>query len=131
MLSRRRQACKDDETDPAGSVRWRQVTTGPRAGQGSSGELCRFLYSFRVDTLSVTEAGRRGVARLVADAAHGDEVVVERHGAPVAAVVGIERLRELEALRDDVRDLALAVARVADDDQRRVTLGEAMEAFGR
>jgi prevent-host-death family protein len=71
------------------------------------------------------------VARLVADAAHGDEVLVERHGTPVAAVVGIERLRELEALRDDVRDLALAVARVVDDDQRRVSLGEAMEAFGR
>jgi len=84
-----------------------------------------------VDTLSVTEAGRRGVARLVADAAHGDEVVVERHGTPVAAVIGIDRLRELEALRDDVRDLALAVARVADDDHRRVSLGEAMEAFGR
>jgi prevent-host-death family protein len=82
-----------------------------------------------VEAVSVTEAGRRGVARLVADAAHGDEVVVERHGAPVAAVVGIERLRELEALRDDVRDLALALVRVADDDQRRVTLGEAMETY--
>jgi len=79
--------------------------------------------------VSVTEAGRRGIARLVADAAHGDEVVVERHGLPVAAVVGIERLRELEALRDDVRDLALAVARVADDDQRRVSLGEAIAAY--
>jgi prevent-host-death family protein len=84
-----------------------------------------------MEAVSVTEAGRRGVARLVADAAHGDEVIVERHGAPVAAVVGIERLRELEALRDDVRDLALALARVADDDQRRVGLGEAMEAYRR
>lgn len=82
-----------------------------------------------MESVSVTEAGRRGIARLVADAAHGDEVVVERHGLPVAAVVGIERLRELEALRDDVRDLALAVARVADDDQRRVSLGEAIAAY--
>jgi prevent-host-death family protein len=79
--------------------------------------------------LSVTEAGRRGIARLVADAAHGDEVVVERHGRPVAAVVGIEHLQELESLRDDVRDLALALARLADDDHRRVGLGEAMTAF--
>jgi prevent-host-death family protein len=82
-----------------------------------------------MEAVSVTEAGRRGVARLVADAAHGDEVVVERHGAPVAAVVGIDRLRELEALRDDVRDLALAIARVADDDQRRVSLGEALATY--
>jgi prevent-host-death family protein len=82
-----------------------------------------------MERLSVTEAGRRGVARLVADAAHGDEVVVQRHGTPVAAVVGIERLRELEALRDDVRDLALALARQADDDQHRTSLGDAIQAF--
>jgi antitoxin (DNA-binding transcriptional repressor) of toxin-antitoxin stability system len=79
--------------------------------------------------VSVTEAARRGVARLVADAAHGDEVVVERHGVPVAAVVGTGRLAELESLRDDVRDLALALARLADDDGGRVSLGEALLAF--
>ena len=82
-----------------------------------------------MESVSVTEAGRRGIARLVADAAHGDEVVVERHGNAVAAVVGIERLRELEALCDDVRDLALALARTADDDRHRTGLAEAMEAY--
>ena len=59
--------------------------------------------------LSVTEASRRGVARLVADAAHGTEVVVERHGTPVAAVVAYERYLELTPLRDDLRDLALVL----------------------
>ena len=82
-----------------------------------------------MESVSVTEAGRRGVARLVADAAHGAEVVVQRHGAPVAAVVGIERLRELEALRDDVRDLALALARQADDDEHRTSLGDAIGGY--
>jgi len=82
-----------------------------------------------MESVSVTEAGRRGVARLVADAAHGAEVVVQRHGAPVAAVVGIERLRELEALRDDVRDLALALARQADDDAQRTSLGDAIGSY--
>ena len=48
------------------------------------------------EELSVSAASARGVARLVADAAHGDEVVVTRHHRPVAAVVGLERLRELE-----------------------------------
>jgi len=95
--------------------------------------LCRILYSgwmtSSAEHVSVTEAARRGIARLVADAAHGDEVVVERHGIPLAAVVGTARLRELEALRDDVRDLALALARVADDDGRRVGLGEALTAY--
>jgi prevent-host-death family protein len=79
--------------------------------------------------VSVTEAARRGIARLVADAAHGGEVVVERHGRPVAAVIGLTRLQELEALRDDVRDLALALARVADDGGGRVGLGEALGTF--
>jgi len=81
--------------------------------------------------LSVTEASRRGVARLVADAAHGTEVVVERHGRAVAAVVGFERFTELEQLRDDLRDLALVVARAADDDGRRTTLDDVVDAFGR
>jgi antitoxin (DNA-binding transcriptional repressor) of toxin-antitoxin stability system len=83
------------------------------------------------ERLSVTEASRRGVARLVADAAHGTEVVVERHGRAVAAVVGFERFTELEQLRDDLRDLALVVARAADDDGRRTTLDDVVDAFGR
>jgi antitoxin (DNA-binding transcriptional repressor) of toxin-antitoxin stability system len=81
------------------------------------------------EELSVTEASRRGVARLVADAAHGSEVVVLRHHVPVAAVVGIERLRELESLRADLRDLALVVGRVADDDGRRTGLDEVQAAY--
>ena len=67
----------------------------------------------------MTAASARGVARLVADAAHGIEVVVTRHHKPVAAVVGVERLAELDAIADDLRDLALVIARAADDDGRR------------
>ena len=81
--------------------------------------------------LSVTEASRRGVARLVADAAHGDEVVVERHGAAVAAVVAYERYTELTRLRDDLRDLALVLGRAAGDDGERHALDDVVDAFGR
>jgi prevent-host-death family protein len=83
------------------------------------------------ERVSVSEASRRGVARLVADAAHGDEVVVERHGVPVAVVVGAERHAELEQLRDDLRDLALVLGRAAGDDGRRHSLDEVVDAFGR
>jgi prevent-host-death family protein len=83
------------------------------------------------ERVSVTEASRRGVARLVADAAHGTEVVVERHGAPLAAVVAYERYTELARLRDDLRDLALVLGRAAGDDGARHTLDEVVEAFGR
>jgi prevent-host-death family protein len=80
--------------------------------------------------LSVTEASARGIARLVADAAAGDEVVITRHHRPVAAVVGIERLRELDELTADLRDLALVIARTADDRGRRTPLGDVVTAFG-
>lgn len=80
--------------------------------------------------ISVTEASARGVARLVADAAHGSEVVVTRRGTPVAAVVSIERLAALDELRRDLRDLALVVGRSADDDGRRVPLDNVLGAFG-
>ncbi len=83
------------------------------------------------ERLSVTEASRRGIARLVADAAHGREVVVERHGRAVAAVVDVERFDELLRLRDDLRDLALVVGRAAGDDGRRHALDDVVDAFGR
>ena len=83
------------------------------------------------ERLSVTEASRRGVARLVADAAHGSEVVVERHGRAVAAVVAFDRFTEFVQLAEDLRDLALVLARGADDDGRRSSLDEVVGAFGR
>jgi prevent-host-death family protein len=83
------------------------------------------------EQISVTEASRRGIARLVADAAHGTEVVVQRHGRPVAAIVGYERFTELEQLRDDLRDLALVIGRAVGDDGRRTSLDDVVDAFGR
>ncbi|MFI5046340.1 MAG: type II toxin-antitoxin system prevent-host-death family antitoxin [Acidimicrobiia bacterium] len=82
------------------------------------------------EALSVTAASARGVARLVADAAHGDEVVVTRHHRPVAAVVGVEHLRELDGLAADLRDLALAIARTADDGGRRTRLDDVRATVG-
>jgi prevent-host-death family protein len=81
------------------------------------------------EELSVTAASARGIAGLVADAAHGRSVVVTRHGTPVAAIVGIEELHELERLRQDLRDLALAIGRTAADDGRRTRLREVTEAY--
>ena len=80
--------------------------------------------------LSVSSASARGVARLVADAAAGDEVVITRHHRPVAAVVGIEQLRELDDLAADLRDLALVIARAADDDGGRTPLDDVTATFG-
>jgi prevent-host-death family protein len=79
---------------------------------------------------SVTEATKRGVAGLVSDAEKGNTVVVTRHHKPVAAVVGIDRLKELDEAAADLRDLALVLARAADDSGRRTSLDDVLTAFG-
>jgi prevent-host-death family protein len=98
--------------------------------------LCRYLYSYCMTImrdaheLSVTEATRRGVAGLVADAEHGADLVVTRRNHPVAAVVGIARLELLEAAESDLRDLALVLTRAATDTGRRTSLDDVLAAFG-
>ena len=42
----------------------------------------------------------------------------------------MERLAELDAVADDLRDLALVIARTADDSGRRTDLSEVAAAFG-
>ncbi|MEU7897608.1 type II toxin-antitoxin system prevent-host-death family antitoxin [Nonomuraea sp. NPDC049152] len=80
--------------------------------------------------LTVTEAAQRGVAKLVADAEHGADLVVTRRHQPVAAVVSIRRLTELEEAAADLRDLALVLARAATDTGHRTPLDEVIAAFG-
>jgi prevent-host-death family protein len=80
--------------------------------------------------MTVTEATQRGVAGLVADAEQGSDVVVTRRNQPVAAVVSVQRLTELEEAATDLRDLALVLARLATDNGRRVTMDEVLGAFG-
>jgi prevent-host-death family protein len=80
--------------------------------------------------LSVTDATKRGVAGLVADAEHGADLVVTRHHRPVAAVIGVHRLAELEEAAADLRDLALVLARTVTDSGRRTSLDEVLAAFG-
>ncbi|MGW0191791.1 hypothetical protein [Nonomuraea sp. NPDC003201] len=80
--------------------------------------------------LSVTEAAQRGVARLVAEAEQGIDLVLTRRHQPVAAVVSIRRLNELEAATADLRDLAVVLARSVTDTGERVSLDEVLGAFG-
>ncbi|MGH8999905.1 MAG: type II toxin-antitoxin system Phd/YefM family antitoxin [Acidimicrobiia bacterium] len=82
------------------------------------------------DIVSVTEANRRGVSGLVADAERGHDVIVARHSKPVAAIVSMRRLGELQELEEDMRHLALVVARAATDSGRRTSLDDVLAAFG-
>ena len=79
--------------------------------------------------MTVSDATRRGVAGLVADAEKGD-IVVTRRSQPVAAVVSMRRLAELDETAEDLRDLALVLARSATDSGRRTSMDDVLAAFG-
>ena len=80
--------------------------------------------------LSVTEASRRGVAGLVADAERGANVIVSRRGTPAAAVVGVGRLASILQREDDLRTATLVLARAATDPGTRTDLDDVLTAFG-
>jgi prevent-host-death family protein len=81
-------------------------------------------------SLSVTDASRLGVAKLVANAERGAAVIVSRRGTPAAVVVGVRRLESILRREDDLRSAALVLARAATDAGGRTTLDEAITAFG-
>lgn len=80
--------------------------------------------------LSVTEASTRGVAGLLKDSEHGADIVVERHGRPVAAVVSIQHFEDLRELERDLRSAALVLSRAATDTGRRADLDSAISRLG-
>ena len=87
----------------------------------------------RVDTanpISITEASKRAVSALVREAEAGHEQVLLRNNRSVAAVVGIERLEELQRLEDDLVDVTLAAARMLTTGPDRHTLDEILARFG-
>lgn len=81
-------------------------------------------------TLSVTAATGRGVAGLVKDAERGEDIIVERHGRAVAAVISVEHFEELHRLRTDLTAAALVLARELTDTGDRTDLNDAIAAFG-
>lgn len=82
------------------------------------------------NTVSVTEASQRGVAALVREASSGQDVIVSRRGSPVAAVIGVSRLAELEELERDLRSATLVLSRSFADSGGRTSLDEAIASLG-
>lgn len=85
------------------------------------------------DLISVTDASNKGVSKLVNEASEGREFVLMRNNKPAAAIIGIDKLEQLQRLEeweDDIRLLTLAVVRSATDSGRRVSLEDAATRFG-
>ncbi len=81
-------------------------------------------------TLTVSQATERGVSAILRQAHDGQPLIVEKHGIPVAAVVGISRFEELEELERDLRSASLVLARLASDNGKRSTLDEVLASLG-
>jgi len=81
-------------------------------------------------TLSVTDASKRGISRIVADAESGAGVVVERRGKPAAVIVGMNRIQSILEREDDLRSAALVLSRAATDTGNRTSLDEVISALG-
>lgn len=81
-------------------------------------------------TMSVTAATGRGVAGLVKDAERGEDVIVERHGRAVAAVISVKHFHELHRVRADLIAASLVLARELSDTGNRTDLDDAIAAFG-
>lgn len=82
------------------------------------------------EVVMITEAGRRGVSKLVADAEAGHTTVLRRRAEPVAAVVSYRDVQRLAELERDLTDVALVLARAASDTGRRTPLDSVIESFG-
>ena len=80
--------------------------------------------------VSVTDAVKSGLPKLVRDAENGADVIVERHGKAVAAVISMTHLSELQRWETDLRETALLLSRAATDTGHRTDLDTALAAFG-
>lgn len=88
------------------------------------------MLAFSPHAVSVTEAAARGVPKLVRAAEHGEDLVVERHGKAVAAVVSMQHLNQIQRLEQDLHDGVLLLARLATDTGARTELDEAITTLG-
>lgn len=82
------------------------------------------------EAVQITEAGRRGVSRLVADAEAGHTTVLRRRAEPVAAVVSYRDVQRLADLERDLTDVALVLARAASDSGNRSSLDDVISSYG-
>jgi antitoxin (DNA-binding transcriptional repressor) of toxin-antitoxin stability system len=85
------------------------------------------------DLISVSDANRIGVSSLVREAEEGRDRIILRNNRPVAAVVSIERLEQLDMLRqleEDLIDISLATARMLTDTGTRHSLDDVLRRLG-
>lgn|ERR1700722_6687070 len=81
------------------------------------------------DVVGVTELANSS-SRLVAEAAQGRDVIISKNNKPTAALVGIERLQDLEDREENMALLALTLTRMATDNGNRTDLDDFISELG-
>jgi antitoxin (DNA-binding transcriptional repressor) of toxin-antitoxin stability system len=82
------------------------------------------------DLIAMTDASKAGVSALARAAEEGREQILLRNNKPVAAIVGMARLEQLQRLQDDLLDVSLAAARMLTSGARRHSLDDVLAQFG-
>lgn len=67
---------------------------------------------------------------MIKDAERGEDIIVERHGRAVAAVISVQHFDELHRVRADLTAASLVLARELSDSGNRTDLNDAIAAFG-
>lgn len=83
-----------------------------------------------LDVLSVSEAVQKGVSGLIREAHSGHDIVIEKHGHPMAVVVSVDRFSVIKSLEEDLRSVLLISTRMVTDDGARHSLQEVCESLG-
>lgn len=81
------------------------------------------------DIIGATEFAN-GSSRWVRAAEEGRDVIISKNNKPTAALVGIERLHQLETREENLSLLALALVRTATDNGNRTDLDDFINELG-
>ncbi len=81
------------------------------------------------EIVAVTEAGRK-LSTLVKEVEHHGQRVLVKNNRPVAVLIGVRRLRQLQDAEDSLADIALLLARILTDDGERTSLEDVLRAYG-
>ena len=82
------------------------------------------------DSLSISDAEKLGVFGLASAVEAGHEYVLLRDEEPVAVVVSMERIEQIQQLEEDLLDVSLAAARMLAASACRHSLDEVLAQFG-
>lgn len=82
------------------------------------------------DLISISEANKLGISSLIRQAEQGRQRVLLRNNKPVAVVISMAHLEQLQELEEEIADIALTTARMLTTGPERRPLDDILAQFG-